>query len=346
MTHDDLNSAREINKMAKLEDELRRLIVAVDDRLSAEPPDQLKSVLKSPKNAWDQLLGDGWAPKQIAALIAVAVFLVASGWVGSSVFYSSRLKAQVENELRPYAMELSGTVTTIQTDLGPRLKVADELKTEIDRARRDLIARDEEFEATITTAQNQLLGIRDTAIDDIERRLTDQTDDLTSTLEMFRQKAIELDQGLKEVSQALAAFDHQLPVLTQSFGEIASKLSESQAIIDKASKETASLDGLAPPLLATIAEHKDGLEDGTKTLAILQTQLEALKGQTARSSQQLEKVLVQGRDQITDWESMDREVDNRKQEIMDTLDVYADSLNTRVREFLEVLNDEKVFSGG
>ena len=345
MTHDDLSSTREISKMAKLEEELRRLIVAVDDRLSTEPSDQLRSFSGGQKNLWD-LLGRGSTPKQIAALGAAAVFLVAAGWMGSSFFYSSRLKAQVESELRPYAMELSGTVNTIQTDLSPRLKAADELKTEINKARRELIARDEEFETTITTAQNQLLGIRDTAIDDIERRLTDQTDDLTSTLEMFRQKAVQLDQGLKEVSQALAAFDHQLPVLTESFGEIASKLSESQAIIEKASKETALLDGQAPPLLASIAEHKDSLEEGTKTFAILQTQLEALKGQTARSSQQLEKVLVQGRDQITEWENMDREVVNRKQEVMDTLDVYADSLNTRVREFLEVLNDEAVFTGG
>jgi archaellum component FlaC len=243
-------------------------------------------------------------------------------------------------------MELAETVTTVQTDLAPRLAAADELKIAIDQARRDVIARDEEIETTIVTAQSQLLGIRDSAIDDIERRLTDQTDDLTSMLDMLRERAVELDQGLIEVSQALTAFDHQLPVLTSGFGEVAAQLVESRDILDQVSKDAEKLDGVAPPLLASIAEHQANLEVGTKTLTILQTQLEALKTQTARSSRQLEQVLAQGRGQITSWQDMDRQVDHRKQEIMRNLDLYAESLNSHVREFLEVLNDDTVFTGG
>lgn len=345
VANDDLSKTPETNKMAKLEAELRRLIVAVDDRLSMDSADHLRSSLQNQEANW-VFPTTGWNPKQLAALAGVAVLLVATGWAGSSAMYSAKLKSQVEDELRPYARELAETVTTIQADLGPRLATAEQLQSDIDSARQELIARDEEFETTITTAQNQLLGIRDTAIDDIERRLTDQSDDLTTTLETFRKRAVELDKGLNEVSQALAAFDHQLPILTENFGKIATKLTESQTIMAKVSEETLALEGLAPPLLATITEHQEGLEAGTKTLVILQTQLEALKGQTMRSSQQLEKVLEQGRLQITDWDNMDRQVDHRKQEIMRTLDVYANSLNSRIREFLDVLNGETVFTGG
>ncbi len=328
--------------MTELEGELRRLISAVNDRLpalpSASPPGNQSNLSNRPKKGWDR--------SQIAAVAGMATLLITAGFAGSSLFYSSRLKAQVEGELRPYAVELADTVTTIQTDLTPRLAEADDLKAEIDRARRDLIARDEDLETTLATAESQLLGIRDSAIDDIERRLTDQTDDLTSMLDVFRQRAVELDQGLNEITQVLAAFDHQLPLLTDGFGDVAGKLVESRTLVEKVSEQAATLDGIAPPLLATIAEHQNGIEAGTKTLAILQTQLEALKGQTARSRRQLEQVLAQGRGQISSWEDMDRQVDNRKQEIMRNLDLYADSLNSRVREFLEVLNNETVFTGG
>ena len=228
----------------------------------------------------------GWDIGQIGAVAGLAVLLVTAGWAGSSMFYTNQLKAQIEDELRPYAMELAETVTNIQTDLAPNMAAADELRIEINEARRDLIARDEEIEATIATAQSQLLGIRDSAIDDIERRLTDQTDDLTSMLDEARKRAVELDRGLNEVGQALAAFEHQLPVLTDKFGKITATLVENQSKVKKVDQETKTLNGVAPLLLETIAEHQSGVEAGTKTLAILQTQLEALKTQTARSSRQ------------------------------------------------------------
>jgi chromosome segregation ATPase len=345
LTDQDQDTERDIKKMARLENELKRLISAVDDRLSLLPPDRPHAPVGN-KPKFFGISPNDWDLNQIAAVAGIAVLLVAAGWAGSSLFYTSRLKAQIEDELRPYAMELAETVTTVQTDLAPRLAAADELKIAIDQARRDVIARDEEIETTIVTAQSQLLGIRDSAIDDIERRLTDQTDDLTSMLDMLRERAVKLDQGLNEVSQALAAFDHQLPVLTGGFGEVAAQLVESRDILDQVSKDAEKLDGLAPPLLVSIAEHQANLEVGTKTLAILQTQLAALKTQTARSSRQLEQVLAQGRGQITSWQDMDRQVDHRKQEIMRNLDLYAESLNSHVREFLEVLNDDTVFNGG
>ncbi len=345
LTDIEQSTNRDIKKMAKLEGELRRLISAVDDRLPIVPTGRPRSSFDSRKKTWG-VSAEDWGAGQVAAVAGIAALLVTAGWAGSSVFYGSRLKVQVEHELRPYAQELAGTVTAIQTDLGPRLAAADELKAAIDQARRDLVARDEEFQTTITTAQGQLLGIRDAAIEDIERRLTDQTDDLTSTLEMIRQRAVDLDQGLTEAGQALAAFEHQLPVLTGGFSEIAATMVENRTLLDKASEEAAILDGMAPPLIATIADHQSDLEAGTKTLAVLQTQLEALKGQTTGLSRQLEKVLAQGRDQITTWKDMDQQVDSRKQEVMRTLDVYASSLNSRVREFLEVLNNETVFTGG
>ncbi|MGI9492214.1 MAG: hypothetical protein ACR2QF_07440 [Geminicoccaceae bacterium] len=345
MTDRDQSTERELKKMTRLENELKRLISAVDDRLPLLPPDQPHAPVGGKSRTFG-LPVHGWDLNQIAAVAGLAALLVVAGWAGSSMFYTSRLKAQIEDELRPYAMELADTVTTVQTDLVPRLAAADELKIAIDQARRDVIARDEEIEATIVTAQSQLLGIRDSAIDDIERRLTDQTDDLTSMLDMLRARAVELDHGLREVSQALAAFDHQLPLLTDGFGEVAAQLVEGRNILDQVSKDAKKLDGAAPPLLASIEEHKANLDVGTKTLTILQTQLEALKTQTARSSRQLEQVLAQGRGQITSWQDMDRQVDHRKQEIMRNLDLYAESLNIHVREFLDVLNDETVFTGG
>ena len=332
--------------MAMLENELKRLISAVDDRLPLLLPDRSASPADNEASGTSLLGKHGWNMRQAAAAAGLAVLLVTAGWAGSSIYYTSYLKTQIEHELRPYAVELAETVTTVQTDLAPNLAAADELKIAIDQARRDVIARDEEIESTIVTAQSQLLGIRDTAIDDIERRLTDQTDDLTSMLDMLRQRAADLDGGLNEVSQALAAFDHQLPVLTDGFGEIAAQLVESRSIIDQVSKDTKKLDEAAPPLLASIAEHQTDLETGAKTLTILQAQLEALKGQTARSSQQLEQMLSQGRGQITSWQDMDRQVDHRKQEIMRNLDLYAESVNSHLREFLDVLSAESAFTGG
>ncbi len=335
----------DVEKMAKLEGELLRLISAVDDRLPIAPPARPRPSFGSRKKTWSDYVED-WGPAQFGAVAGMAALLVTAGWVGSGVFYSSRLKAQVEQEIRPYAVELAGTVTSIQTDLGPRLAAADELKGAIDQARLELVARGEEFENTITKAQGQLLGIRDAAIEDIERRLTDQTDDLTSTLEMIRQRAIELDQGLVEAGAVLAAFDRQLPALTDGFSKVTATLAENRTLLNKTSEEAAILGDMAPPLIETIAGHKSDLEAGTKTLAVLQTQLEALKGQTTGLSQQLEKVLAEGQDQITSWEAMGQQVGSRKREVMRTLDVYADSLNSRVREFLDVLNNETVFTGG
>ncbi len=345
MADNDIRDKSDFKKMAMLEDQLRRLIVAVDDRLSNAPPDHLRRSLGQKDGMWHLPIAD-WTSKHWGILAGAGFVLFATGWIGSSSLYSMRLEAQVENKLRPYAQELAATVTTIQTGLGPQLATADQLKTEIEGARRALVARDEEFDETIETAQNQLLGIRDSAINDIERRLTDQTDDLTSTLEMFRQRAVELDQGLTEVSQALAAFDNQLPAITENFGAVASKLAESQTILDRVSEEATALDGLAPPLLTSITNHQGSLETGTKTIAELEAALAKLKGQTAESSAQLAVIMEQGRDQITNWETMDRQVDDRQREIMRTLDIYANSLNSRVREFLDVLADETAFNGG
>jgi len=282
----------------------------------------------------------------MAALAGLAALLFTAGWAGSSVFYNSRLQYQVEDELRPYASELAETVTTIQTDLAPRLAAADELKAEIDKARRDLLARDEEVETTITEAQSQLLTVRDTAIDDIERRLTDQTDDLTTMLESFRQRAVTIDQKLSEAKQALAAFDHQLPVLTEGFGDVATGLVENSTKLEKVTEEVAKLDEHASPLLQTIDDHRLALDNGNKSLNILNSQLEALKSQTARSGHQLDQVLAEGRTRITNWQDVDRDINSRKESILQNLDSYADSLNTRVREFIEALNVETTFTGG
>jgi chromosome segregation ATPase len=208
------------------------------------------------------------------------------------------------------------------------------------------LARDEELEATIAEAQTQLLSIRDNAIDDIERRLSDQTDDLSVMIEMSRQRAIELDQGLQEVSRTLDGFDHQLPALTEGLAELAAKLVENRTILDRAAEEIAALDGKAPPLLQAVETHQESLEGGSQTLAVLQAQLEALKTQTVRSSHQLDQVLDEGRARVADWESVEREIDQRKQGIMQNLDHYADSLNARVREFIEVLNNAPTFTGG
>jgi chromosome segregation ATPase len=341
LTDEHQGTARAIKRMTQLENELKRLISAVDDRLpslgQARPAGRGKAQA-APK--------PGRHGGRMVALAAVAVLSATAGFAGSSLVYAHRLQAQVEKELRPYAMELASTVTTIQTELAPNMAAADDLKAEIDRARRDLIARDQTLEATMATAESQLLSIRDAAIDDIERRLTDQTDDLTSMLDMSRKRAVELDQRLDEVGEALSAFDHQLPVLADGFSEVAAELVENRTVLDRVAEEAVALDAMAPPLLATIAEHQTGLEQGMKTLAVLQTQLENLKGQAARSSRQLEQALAQGQGRIDSWDDMDRQVGVRKQEVLRTLDLYADSLNSRVREFLEVLNNEAVFTGG
>lgn len=340
-----MGTEHDIGRMKKLEGELQRLIDAVDTRLSEAPAARRPIVDPVDRSTWPKAERD-WDLSHLAVVAGIGALLVTAGWAGSSLFYSSRLKEQIEGGLRPYAAELADTVTIIQTDLEPRMAVADELKAEIDQARRDLLARDEELETTLTAAQGQLLSIRDSAIDDIERRLSDQTDDLSTMLEMFRQRAVELDQGLDEISQALAAFDHQLPVLTDGFGEVAALLVDSRTMIDRTTNEVAALEGKAPPLLTALDQHKQDMDGGTRTLAILQAQLEALKTQTTRSSQQLDQVLDEGRTRIAGWESVDREIDTRKQAIMSDLDHYADSLNNRVREFLEVLNNEAAFTGG
>lgn len=344
MSGTDVTKAHDIGRMKKLEGELQRLITAVDARLS-EAPAPRRTAETREEMAWLYAL-KGWDIYHVAAVAGLAGLLFAAGWAGSSLFYGSRLKVQVENELRPYAAELADTVATIQTDLTPRMAVADELKVEIDKARRDLLARDEELDTTITEAQSQLLSIRDSSIDDIERRLSDQTDDLSLMLEASRERAVELDQGLDDVAQALAAFDRQLPVLTDGLGEVAEALMKNRERLDIVANETANLDGQAPPLLENLAAHRTALDDGTQTLTILQAQLEALKTQTARSSQQLDHVLTEGRSRIADWEGVDREIAGRKEDIMRNLDHYADNLNARVREFIDALNIEPTFTGG
>ncbi|NJO38467.1 MAG: hypothetical protein HC871_13750 [Rhizobiales bacterium] len=341
----DRANEQAIMRMKKLEGELQRLLVAVDARLS-EPSGPRRPIVKTrEETTWLDAV-DGWDLHHLAAVGGLAVLLLTAGWGGSSLFYSSRLKAQVEDELRPYAEELTDTVATIQTDLAPRLAVADELKAEIDQARLDLLARDEELDATITEAQSQLLSLRDSAIDDIERRLSDQTDDLNLMLEASRQQAVELDQGLKDVALALAAFDRQLPVLTDGFGELATGLMQNRERLDRTAEEMAGLDSEAPALLESLDQHRTALDGGAKTLTILQAQLEALKTQTTRSSQQLDQVLSEGRSRIADWQGADRDIESRKVEIMRSLDNYADSLNARVREFIEAINIEPTFTGG
>lgn len=332
-------------RMKKLEGELQRLVAAVDARLSERPAP--RRPIGKPKA--DLPLLDAikdFDLHHMAAIAGLAALLFTAGWAGSSLFYGSRLTYQVEDELRPYAEELADTVATIQTDLAPHMAVADDLKAEIDKARRDLLARDEELGVTITEAQSQLLGIRDSAIDDIERRLSDQSDDLNIMLETSRKRAAELDQGLDDVAQALAAFDRQLPLLTDGFGEVAAGLMSSRETLSMATENLANLDGQTPPLLESLDGHRMALDNGTKTLTILQAQLEALKTQTTRSSQQLDKVLTEGRNRIKDWEGVDREIVTRKDGIMRNLDQYADSLNARVREFIEALNVEPTFTGG
>jgi len=341
----DQPNEQAITRMKKLEGELQRLVAAVDARLS-EPPAPRRQIAK-PKEAATWLdTAKGLDLHHLAAVAGLAVLLFTAGWAGSSAFYGTRLEHQVEHELRPYAEELAETVAAIQTDLAPRMAVADDLKAEIDQARRDLLARDEELDATFTEAQSQLLNIRDSAIDDIERRLSDQTDDLNVMLEASRQQAVELDQGLDDVAQALAAFDRQLPVLTENFGEVAARLMQNREKLDSTTEDMASLNGQAPTLLASLDEHRLAIDTGTKTLTILQAQLEALKTQTARSSQQLDQVLSEGRNRIATWEGADREIAGRKEDIMRNLDHYADSLNTRVREFIEALNIETTLTGG
>jgi len=341
----DRSNGHTIRRMQKLEGELQRLILAVDARLS-QPPVPRRPIMQPDEDVGWLTAIRQWDVHHLAAVAGLAALLFTAGWAGSSLFYGARLHGQVEDELRPYAEELADTVATIQTDLAPRMAVADELKAEIDQARRDLLTRDEEFGTTITEAQSQLLAIRDSAIDDIERRLSDQTDDLNIMLETSRQKAAELDQGLSDVSQALAAFDRQLPVLTDGVTEVATRLMADQERLDTAAESLANLDGRAPAFLASLDEQRNVLDNGTKTLTILQAQLEALKTQTTRSSQQLDKVLSEGRNRIADWEGADREIASRKEVIMRNLDHYADSLNTRVREFIEALNIEPTFTGG
>ena len=331
--------------MRQLEGELHRLIAAVDTRLSASKVDRHSPVeMQRDIPLLDRI--KALESLHLAAFAGLAAFLFAAGWTGSSLFYSNWLKAQVEDELRPYASELADTVTTLQTDLAPRLIAADELKVEIDRARRDLLARDEEVETTITEAQSQLLNIRDTAIDDIERRLSDQTDDLSTMLESFRQRAVIIDQSLDEAKQALAAFDHQMPVLTEGFGKVATGLVERRKTLERITNDVAELDQYASPLLETIDDHRLALDNGNKSLNILQAQLEALKSQTARSGHQLDQVLAEGRTRINTWQGVDRDIELRKESILRNLDHYADSLNTRVREFIDALNVETAFTGG
>ncbi|MEL6965000.1 MAG: hypothetical protein AAFO01_19795 [Pseudomonadota bacterium] len=342
----DQSVEQALARMKKLEGELQRLVAAVDQRLSNRTITPRRSIAPpKPEISWIELL-KGFDLRHVAAAASLAVLLVASGWVGSSLFYSNRLTHQVENELRPYATELADTVAAIQTELGPRLAVADELKLEIDQARRDLLARDEDLTTTITEAQGQLLSIRDSAIDDIERRLSDQTDDLSVMLETSRQQALELDQGLKDVARALAAFDRQLPILTDGLSTVSAGLDQSRLQLDNTTQVMADLEGKTPTLVQRMDDHRSAIDDGSKTLNVLQAQLEALKSQTTRSSQQLDRVLHEGRSRIADWEGVDRDISSRKEDIMQSLDHYADSLNARVREFIEALNAEPRLTGG
>ncbi|MEM7041786.1 MAG: hypothetical protein AAF543_03135 [Pseudomonadota bacterium] len=345
MNKRDKQYEHDIGRMKRLEGELQRLVAAVDSRLSEQPPMRRPIVTADDELTWQDMV-TRWSGRQVATIFGLGALLFTSGWVGAGLYYSSLIQHQVENELRPYAEELAGTVATIQTDLAPRMAIADELKAEIDQARRDLLGRDDELEATITEAQSQLLNIRDSAIDDIERRLSDQTDDLSLMLEASRQRAVELDQGLGDVTQALAAFDRQLPMLTDGFDDVATGLVQAREVMDAVTQEVASLDGKAPTFLDTLDKHRLALDNGTKTLTIVQAQLEALKTQTTRSSQQLDQVLIEGRGRIEAWEDADREIATRKEGIMRNLDHYADSLNARVREFIEALNVEPTFTGG
>ena len=341
----DQSVEQALARMKKLEGELHRLVVAVDERLSDRTAPHHSITQAKTETSWIEM-AKGFDLHHMAALAGVAVLLVTAGWAGSSLFYSSRLTHQVENELRPYATELADTVAAIQTDLAPRMAIADELKLEIDQARRDLLARDEDLGATITEAQSQLLSIRDSAIDDIERRLSDQTDDLNVMLETSRQQAVELDQGLRDVARALAAFDRQLPVLTDELSIVTAGLEQSRQRLDSTTEAMASLDGKAPVLLQQLDDHRSAIDNGNRTLTILRAQLEALKSQTTRSGQQLDQVLNEGRSRIADWEGVDRDIANRKEDIMQSLDHYADSLNARVREFIEALNAEPRLTGG
>jgi hypothetical protein len=338
-------SYRELQRIKQLETELERLIVAVDQRLKTAPANAGEETADAPPTmlAW---LRQGLTPKRGLAVLAGGSALLLLGWFGASRYYETRLAYAVQAELRPFTMELDAVIANIDADMALRLQAAEEARTEVARAYEDVVARQDSFDAAVADAEQRLAAAGQSAAAAIEQRLGAETGELATKLDGFEQRAAEVDQGFTAVGQRLTVLREQLPTLADGVSALDAALLQSRTAFDQASAEIDALKEGLPALVTTLAEQRAASAEKDKTLQSLEQQIAALKGRAMSSTETLEEVAGEGEAKAARWQAMDQEITSRQEQVIRNLDLYAESLKTRVREFLDVLNGETLASDG
>src|SRR5262245_59866399 len=173
---------RGLQRIKKLEQQLEKLIDAVDERLR-QPP------VAPPRPVWPDKPASLTPLQRPWVLAGGAALLFIAGCGVSTLVYETRLRAQVDTAWEFYEGELDSLVTTVDNGLATRMDEARELEATVDRLNQDLRQQSEAITEQLAAARAELAELGASAAQRIEERLAEPTDALGGTIAALQARA-------------------------------------------------------------------------------------------------------------------------------------------------------------
>jgi DNA repair exonuclease SbcCD ATPase subunit len=266
-------SVEDARRLEQLESQIERLIGLADGIIRrSEPVEAESSVRHDHHGSWG---------RAVAGL--VAMLLVIGGGIG--VGY--RMQAGFEEQLAQMQERHDRQLAMLRSELGSRVAATERMQDRFGELHAELRSNVDDFSALMTESVTSMLTLGNSAIDELERRLTGQGSEIGKILDRSRERATSFDEGLDRLGDQLVALGRRVAALRPDLDRLEGELSEARADLGQAVAEVGAVADLAPELAAWTERERAGLEtevgDQRAALALLATEISTFEDGMTRS---------------------------------------------------------------
>jgi predicted nucleic acid-binding Zn-ribbon protein len=337
---------RDVGRLRKIEAQVDKLVetTEADDPppIPGRRPARPRSAEAEAEAAPAEAARSG-AARPLWLLALAGPLLLGAGWAGATYYYDVRIATQVQDQLQRQTERLDQVVAEVADGLAARAETVQQLDEAVTAAQRDLAAHSASFDARVAEALAKLPrsggvaaagapadGAAAAALAGVQARLD------------------ALQESLAMAEQAMAPASDRVTGLVAQIEALGGRLAEAEAQLERGSAALAGLDERLPALLAKL-DDDPALDQKVATLDELDEKIATLTqtiGSSHAEAADVQRQLDAGRAKVARWEAMDQELSQRQSELLGNLDRYAESLEGRVREFMQILDQGAALNGG
>ncbi len=294
LKHAGRDSWLDAQRIGQLEAQIQATLCQADEIVRGPAPASRRASgpegLREEPLAFELARSEPFWPRALRAC-SFGLLLVGSGLLAGVYLYDARLAHQVGQEVGRHVAGLQESITRAESNLAAGMAAFQQESERVSRLQSELAAESSELRAMIRESLQAMAKLGDTALADLEERLTQETNAVADLVGRLEVRGAALDRALHETGSDLAAVQQRLPETRQSLAALEQGLDEGRTSLARTVEGLGTLQSAVPDLSEQVDAERAGLEtaigDKRQVLASLEEQLTGLRGELEASGERL-----------------------------------------------------------